>query len=108
MTAISASDVKALRDRTGAGVLACREALAGADGDVERAVEILRTRGEVPAAKRAGADRRTGGGQRQDHGGRLARFAVGGLGRGATTTRRCARAAEALGRGADGRARVWH
>jgi elongation factor Ts len=60
MTAISASDVKALRERTGAGVLACREALAEADGDVERAVEILRARGEAQAAKRAGAEAREG------------------------------------------------
>jgi len=56
MTAISAKEVKALRDRTGAGVLACREALSEADGDVERAVEILRARGQAQAAKRAGAE----------------------------------------------------
>ena len=55
MSAISAKEVKALRDRTGAGVLACREALAESDGDVERAVEILRARGQAQAAKRAGA-----------------------------------------------------
>jgi elongation factor Ts len=53
---ISAKDVKALRDRTGAGILACREALAEADGDLDRAVEILRARGEAQAAKRAGAE----------------------------------------------------
>jgi elongation factor Ts len=56
MSAISAQEVKALRDRTGAGVLACREALAEASGDVERAVEILRARGQAQAAKRAGAE----------------------------------------------------
>ena len=56
MSAISAKEVKALRDRTGAGVLACREALSEADGDVERAVEILRARGQAQAAKRAGAE----------------------------------------------------
>ena len=56
MSAISAQDVKALRDRTGAGVLACREALSEASGDVERAVEILRARGQAQAAKRAGAE----------------------------------------------------
>jgi elongation factor Ts len=56
MSAISAKEVKALRDRTGAGVLACREALAESDGDVERAVEILRARGQAQAAKRAGAE----------------------------------------------------
>jgi elongation factor Ts len=56
MSAISAKEVKALRDRTGAGVLACREALDEASGDVERAVEILRARGQAQAAKRAGAE----------------------------------------------------
>ncbi len=53
---ITAKEVKALRDRTGAGVLACREALSESDGDVERAVEILRARGQAQAAKRAGAE----------------------------------------------------
>jgi elongation factor Ts len=53
---ITAKEVKALRDRTGAGVLACREALSESNGDVERAVEILRARGQAQAAKRAGAE----------------------------------------------------
>ncbi|MBV8948121.1 MAG: translation elongation factor Ts [Solirubrobacterales bacterium] len=56
MTAISAKDVKALRDRTGAGVLACREALSEAQGDADRAVEILRARGQAQAAKRVGRE----------------------------------------------------
>ncbi len=56
MSAITAKEVKALRDRTGAGVLACREALSEAQGDVDRAVEILRARGQAQAAKRAGAE----------------------------------------------------
>jgi elongation factor Ts len=56
VTQVTAGDVKALRDRTGAGVLACREALAEAEGDVEKAVELLRTRGEAQAAKRAGEE----------------------------------------------------
>jgi elongation factor Ts len=60
VSAITAKDVKELRDRTGAGVLACREALAQSDGDLDRAVEILRTRGEAQAAKRAGAEAREG------------------------------------------------
>ena len=60
MTEITAADVKALRDRTGAGVLACREALTEADGDVEHAVEILRTRGQAQAARRAGEEAREG------------------------------------------------
>jgi elongation factor Ts len=60
MSAITAQDVKALRDRTGAGFMDCRTALAEADGDIERAVEILRTRGQAQAAKRAGAEAREG------------------------------------------------
>jgi elongation factor Ts len=60
VSSVSAKDVKVLRDRTGAGVLACREALAEAEGDLEQAVEILRSRGEAQAAKRAGAETREG------------------------------------------------
>jgi len=60
MSEISAKDVKALRDRTGAGVLACREALSEAQGDIERAVEVLRARGQSQAAKRAGEEAREG------------------------------------------------
>ncbi|MDQ6820634.1 MAG: translation elongation factor Ts [Actinomycetota bacterium] len=60
MTEITAQEVKALRDRTGAGVLACREALSEAEGDVDRAVELLRTRGQAQAAKRAGEEAREG------------------------------------------------
>ena len=60
MSAISAQDVKALRDRTGAGMLACRDALSEADGDLDKAVELLRARGEAQAAKRAGAEAREG------------------------------------------------
>jgi elongation factor Ts len=60
MSAVSASDVKALRDRTGAGMLACRDALAEAEGDLEKAVELLRARGEAQAAKRSGEEAREG------------------------------------------------
>jgi elongation factor Ts len=60
VSAISAKEVKALRDRTGAGVLACREALAESSGDIEKAVEILRAKGAAQAAKRAGAEAREG------------------------------------------------
>jgi elongation factor Ts len=60
MSAVTAKDVKALRDRTGAGMLACRDALAETDGDLEKAVELLRTRGEAQAAKRSGAEAREG------------------------------------------------
>ena len=41
---ISAKDVKALRERTGAGMMDCKKALTEADGDVEKAIEILRVR----------------------------------------------------------------
>ena len=60
MSAISAKDVKVLRDRTGAGMLACRDALSEAGGDLDKAVELLRTRGEAQAAKRAGEEAREG------------------------------------------------
>jgi elongation factor Ts len=51
---VSAADVKALRDRTGAGMMDCKTALAEADGDIERAIEILRVKGQASAAKREG------------------------------------------------------
>src|ERR1700726_5215850 len=41
---IAAKDVKALRDRTGAGMMDCKKALTEAQGDVEKAIEILRVR----------------------------------------------------------------
>src|SRR5579884_989485 len=56
MSAISAQDVKALRDRTGAAMMACKNALQEANGDLEQAVEILRARGEAHAAKRSGRE----------------------------------------------------
>jgi elongation factor Ts len=67
MSEVPAQDVKALRDRTGAGMLACRDALAEAQGDMEQAVEILRTRGEAQAAKRAGEEAREGAVQSYIH-----------------------------------------
>jgi elongation factor Ts len=51
---ISAKDVKALRDRTGAGMMDCKAALTEAGGDVDKAVEILRVKGQAQAAKRSG------------------------------------------------------
>jgi elongation factor Ts len=51
---ISAADVKALRERTGAAMMDCKAALAEAEGDAERAIEILRVRGQASAAKRQG------------------------------------------------------
>ena len=54
MSAITAKEVKALRDRTGAAMMACKNALTEAAGDIDRAVELLRARGEAQAAKRSG------------------------------------------------------
>jgi elongation factor Ts len=51
-TAISAGDVKALRERTGAGMMDCKRALTEAEGDIEKAIELLRVRGQAQAAKR--------------------------------------------------------
>ena len=51
---ISATQVKELRDITGAGFMECKSALAEASGDIEAAVIVLRTRGQAKAEKRAG------------------------------------------------------
>jgi elongation factor Ts len=51
---ISAKDVKALRDRTGAGIMDSKAALEEAGGDLDRAVELLRVKGQAQAAKRGG------------------------------------------------------
>jgi elongation factor Ts len=52
--------VKELRDRTGAGVMDCKEALQSTQGDLQGAVEYLRKKGLAQAAKRAGRDAREG------------------------------------------------
>lgn len=54
MTTISASTVKELRDKTGAGMMDCKEALKQSDGDVSKAIDFLRKKGLATAAKRAG------------------------------------------------------
>lgn len=54
--AISASDVKALRDQTGAGMMDCKKSLTDSDGDVAKATELLRERGLSKAGKRAGRE----------------------------------------------------
>ena len=50
----SAADVKVLRERTAAGIMDCKAALAEAGGDMEKAIEILRVKGQASAAKRSG------------------------------------------------------
>ena len=49
---ISAQDVKSLRDRTGAGIMDAKAALQESGGDVDKAIEILRVKGQASAAKR--------------------------------------------------------
>ena len=52
--AFTAKDVQALRERTGCGMMDCKKALTEADGDMEKAVEILRERGLAAQTKKAG------------------------------------------------------
>ncbi len=58
--AITASQVKELRDKTGAGMMDCKKALVESDGDIEKAIEILRKKGASVAAKRAERDANEG------------------------------------------------
>ena len=51
---ITAADVKKLRDLTGAGMMDCKKALDEAEGDFDKAVEILRVKGAKDVGKRAG------------------------------------------------------
>ena len=51
---ISASQVKELRDKTGAGFMECKAALAESNGDLSQAITILRTKGQAKAERRAG------------------------------------------------------
>src|SRR5580765_2185985 len=60
MAEITAAAVKDLRERTGAGFMDCKNALVASDGDVEKAVAILREKGLAAAAKRADRDAREG------------------------------------------------
>ncbi|MDO4733580.1 MAG: translation elongation factor Ts [Bacillota bacterium] len=54
MVNFSANDVKDLRERTGAGMMDCKRALTEAEGDVEKAIDLLREKGLAAAAKKAG------------------------------------------------------
>jgi elongation factor Ts len=54
MSTISAKIVKELRDKTGAGMMDCKEALTECNGDIEKAVDFLRKKGMATALKRAG------------------------------------------------------
>jgi elongation factor Ts len=61
MAQFTAADVKRLRDATGAGMMECKKALDEADGDFDKALEVLRVKGEAKAAKR-GAEREASNG----------------------------------------------
>jgi elongation factor Ts len=60
MADISAELVKELRERTGAGFMDCKRALTEAEGDLEKATQVLREKGLAAAAKKAGRDAREG------------------------------------------------
>ena len=51
---VTAAMVKELRERTGAGMMDCKNALVEAEGDIEKAIEVLRVKGLAQAAKKAG------------------------------------------------------
>ncbi len=54
MVEIAAKEVKTLRDKTGAGMMDCKKALIETEGDLEKAIELLRVKGLADAKKRAG------------------------------------------------------
>ena len=58
--AISAADVKKLRDQTGAGMMDCKKALVEANGDFEKAIEELRKKGQKLSEKRADREAKEG------------------------------------------------
>jgi len=60
MSEISASDVKRLRDMTGAGMMDCKKALTEANGDFDTAIEVLRKHGQKLAAKRTDREAKEG------------------------------------------------
>ena len=53
--AVTASMVKELRERTGAGMMDCKNVLIETDGDIEKSIELLREKGLAKAAKKAAA-----------------------------------------------------
>jgi len=60
MSTVSAQDVKNLREMTGAGMMDCKSALSEANGDVEKAIEILRLKGQKLSVKRADREAKEG------------------------------------------------
>lgn len=68
---IKASDVKALREKTGAGMMDCKKALVETGGDVEKAIDLLREKGIAGATKKAGRIASEGLVESYVHGGRI-------------------------------------
>ena len=68
---ISAKDVKELRERTGAGMMDCKNALVETGGDIEKAIDFLREKGLASAAKKAGRIASEGLVDAYIHGGRI-------------------------------------
>ena len=58
--AVSAEQVRSLRDQTGAGIMDCKVALEASDGDIEKAIAALREKGLASAAQRVGRDTNEG------------------------------------------------
>jgi len=70
---ITAKDVAALRERTGAGMMDCKKALEETNGDVDKAVELLRSKGAAKAEKRSGRQTKEGMiGSYMHHNGKIA------------------------------------
>lgn len=67
MSEISAAMVKQLREKSGAGIMDCKHALAECDGDIEKAIEYLRKKGLATAQKRAGRATKEGAVQAYIH-----------------------------------------
>ena len=67
MTAIDATMVKQLREKSGAGIMDCKHAFADCDGDIEKAIEFLRKKGLATAKKRAGRATKEGAVQSYIH-----------------------------------------
>ncbi len=71
MAEISATAVKELRDRSGAGVMECRRALEESGGDIDKAIIVLQEAGATKAAKRSGRETGQGVVESYIHGGRI-------------------------------------
>jgi elongation factor Ts len=69
--AVSKEDITTLRERTGAGIMDCRRALADAGGDLEKAQEALRQKGLATAEKKSGREAKQGLVEAYVHSGRL-------------------------------------